>query len=123
DRRVLDVGEVLGEFLVTAVEIADHGVDADDGLALEDQDRAEDTVRRRMLRPHVHHEALVTAVADFDDLPRFDVHRYFIGDGPVGMSTTASCCWRRGEALPRKVCHSGSCRTLARTAARSFRSR
>jgi hypothetical protein len=42
------------------MEISDHGIDADDGLALEREDRSEYTVGRRVLRPHVHRQALAT---------------------------------------------------------------
>src|SRR2546422_3874962 len=70
DRRVLDVREGLAELLVAAMEVADHRVHADDRLPLERENHPEDAVGRRVLRPHVHHEALVTAVADLDDLFR-----------------------------------------------------
>ena len=68
DRRVLHVRQALAELLVAAVQIADHGVDGDDGLALEREDHPEHAVGRRVLRPHVHHEALVAPVAYLDDL-------------------------------------------------------
>src|SRR5262249_59618857 len=56
--------------LVAAVAVADHGVDADDGFALERENHAEHAMGRRVLRPHVHHEALVAPVPDLDDLLR-----------------------------------------------------
>src|SRR5437667_449286 len=42
---------------------------------------------------------------------------YFIGEGPVGIKTTASCCWSRGWALLRNACHSPSWSALARAPA------
>ena len=66
DRRVLRVGQRLGQLLVAAVQVADHRVHADDRLALEREDRAEHTVGRRVLRPHVHREALAAGVVELD---------------------------------------------------------
>src|SRR5262249_54789645 len=74
DGRILRVGQSLAELLVTAMEVADHGVDADHGLAGERQDRAEHTVGGRMLRPHVHREALAASVSQLDDFSRFRIH-------------------------------------------------
>ena len=74
DRGVLRVGERLAELLVTAVEIADHRVHPHHRLALEGEDRAEDAVGGRVLRPHVHREALAAPVAQLDDFPCFWVH-------------------------------------------------
>ena len=44
---------------------------ADHRLALEGEDGAEDAVGGRVLRPHVHREALVAPVPHLDDLARF----------------------------------------------------
>jgi hypothetical protein len=43
---------------VAAVQISDHRIDTDDRLALERENRSEHTVGRRVLRPHVHRQAL-----------------------------------------------------------------
>ena len=66
DRRVLRVGQRLGQLLVAAVQIADHRVDADDRFALEREDGAEHAVGRRVLRPHVHRQALAAGVVELD---------------------------------------------------------
>ena len=83
DRRVLRVGQRFGQLLVAAVQVADHRVDADDGLAFERKDRAEHPVGRRVLRPHVHGEPLATGVVEFDARGRGRAHRY----GGYGVST------------------------------------
>ena len=62
------------ELLVAAVEIADDRVDAHHRLALEREDRAEDAVGGRVLRPHVHGEALAAPVTQLDDFSRFGIH-------------------------------------------------
>src|SRR4029077_12891770 len=124
DRRVLRVRERLGELLVAAVQVADDGIHRDHRLALEGEDGAEDPVGRRVLRPHVHGDALGTAVPHLEDLPRFDVHlrRYCIGECAAGLRMMDFMSARHGADLPRNVCHSGSWSTLLRTAARSLRS-
>ena len=79
------------------------GVDRDDGLALERENGAEHAVRGRVLRPHVHHEALVTPVPELDDLPRFAVRHqaYFIGEEGAGIRMIAFWSTSSGMALPR----------------------
>ena len=62
DRRVLRVGQRLGQLLVAAVQVADHRIDADDRLAFERENRAEHAVRRRVLRAHVHRQPLAAGV-------------------------------------------------------------
>ena len=66
DRRVLRVGQRLGELLVAAVQVADHRVHADNRFALEREDGAEHPVGRGVLRPHVHGEALAARVLEVD---------------------------------------------------------
>jgi hypothetical protein len=44
---------VLAQLLDAAVEVAEHGVEVDDLLAVELEDDAQDTVGGRMLGPHV----------------------------------------------------------------------
>jgi hypothetical protein len=58
DARVLCVGQRLRQFFVAAVQVADHRVNGDDRLPFERHDGAEHAVGRRMLRPHVHGQAL-----------------------------------------------------------------
>src|SRR6266446_1578397 len=48
---------------------------------------------------------------------------HFIGEDGAGASASERISTRSGVALPRNACHSGSCIVLARTAARSLRSR
>src|SRR5262249_22441217 len=132
---VLRVGQGLAELLVTAVEVADDGVHTHHRFTLERQDGAEDAVGGRMLRPHVHGEALAARVPHLDDLPRFGVHdvspqsscllaplAYSIGEWGDGFMRMDFISSKMGVALPRKPCHSGSCITFDRTAARSLRS-
>ena len=66
DRGVLRVGQRFRELFVTPVQVADHRVDPDDRLAFEREDGAEHPVRGRVLRPHVHREALAARVLEFD---------------------------------------------------------
>src|SRR5205085_4780759 len=126
----------LGELLVTAVQVTDHSVDGHDRFAFEREDGAEHAVRGRVLRPHVHREALAAPVADlysscrrsaFGGLRRSTVGRrllgcHFIGDTVVGISTVDCMLISSGSALPRNACQSGSPSALARIAARSLRS-
>ena len=49
---------VIAACLMTAVLVSDHGVDADHRLAFERQNRSKHSVRRRVLRPHVHRQPL-----------------------------------------------------------------
>ena len=49
------VHAILGNFLHTTMQVADIAIKIDNRLAVELQDDAEHTVRRRMLRPHVEH--------------------------------------------------------------------
>src|SRR3989454_106291 len=123
DGRILDVGERLAELLVAPVEVADHRVHADDRLTLEREDHAKDAVGRRVLRPHVHHEALVTPVAQLDDLLGLGVGHYFIGEAGAGFRMIARISASSGVALEMNACQSGSFIALARTSARWFRSR
>ena len=74
DRRVLHVGQRLGQLLVAAVQVADHRVDADDRFAFERQHRPEHAMRGRVLRAHVHGQPLAARVVEFADDSR----------GPVG---------------------------------------
>src|SRR6059036_1340769 len=122
DGRILDVGERLTELLVAPVEVADHRVHADNRLALEREDHAKDAVGRRVLRPHVHHEALVTPVAQLDDLLGLGVGHYFIGEAGAGFRMIARISASSGVALEMNACQSGSFSALARTSARWFRS-
>src|SRR5499427_9612286 len=71
DGRVLRVGERLSELLVAAVEVTNHRVHCDHRLPFQGEDGAEHPVRRRVLRPHVHGEALSPAVAHLENLPGF----------------------------------------------------
>ena len=50
------------------------------------------------------------------------ISRYFIGECGDGFKMMDFISSRIGVALPRKACHSGSCITFPRTAARSLRS-
>ncbi len=129
DGRVLDVGQRLPELLVAAVEVADHRVDGDDRLPLEGEDHPEDAVSGRVLRPHVHHEALVAPVAVLDDGPRGRGHRrrrapgYRQGEKLVGTRIVASWDWRSGMSRPTAVCQVASAASAFRTSARWARSR
>src|SRR5262249_19513921 len=61
------------------MQIADDRIDADHRLALERENRAEHAVSGRMLRPHVHREALAASVSDFERVARRRVwHAYLI---------------------------------------------
>src|SRR5262249_45042420 len=95
DRRVLRIRQRLAELLVAAVQVADDRVHARYRLALEREDGAKDAVGGRVLRPHVHGEALASAVAQLDDFSRFRVHSWFSAWGrtrPGGGRWPA--CWR-----------------------------
>ena len=87
DRRVLCVGQRLGQLLVAAVQVADHRIDANDRFAFERENGAEHAVRRRVLRPHVHGEPLAARVVELDAGRRGHGHRStpaarVIGDDP-----------------------------------------
>jgi hypothetical protein len=47
-----EVGRVLADFLMVAVEIAEDGLELDDGFAVERDHHAEHAVRGRVVRPH-----------------------------------------------------------------------
>ena len=49
------VHAVLGDLLHAAVQIADVAIEIDNGLAVELENHAQHTVRRRVLRAHVQH--------------------------------------------------------------------
>ncbi len=53
DRDVLEVGALLGELLLAAVQVADHRDDVLDELAVQRDHQAQHAVRGRVLRPHV----------------------------------------------------------------------
>ena len=118
DTRILHVGERFGELLVAAVQVPDDRVDADDGLPLEREDRAEDAVGRRVLRPHVHGEPLGAGVVD-----RADVRH----TGPAVTCTAGAACRPRrisgADGLPsRPPAGYGADRDARRTARRTCRS-
>src|SRR5215217_6952801 len=54
-RRDLRVHAVLGDLLHTAMEVTDIAIEIHNGFAIELENHAQHTVRRRMLRPHVQH--------------------------------------------------------------------
>src|SRR4029453_8909644 len=94
----MDIRGRLAELLVAAMEIADHGIHGDDRLSLEGEDHPKDAVGRRVLRPHVHHEALVAAVTELDNLPRLRVgHVLYLslasdGGAPAPRRPAAGAC-------------------------------
>jgi hypothetical protein len=51
---------------VTSVKVTDDGIDADDRLAFQRENRAKHTMGRRVLRPHVHRQALAASVVELD---------------------------------------------------------
>ena len=51
--RELRVGAVLGDFLYTTMQVADHALRANHFFAIQAQLHAQHAVRRRVLRPHV----------------------------------------------------------------------
>ena len=53
DRDVLEVGALLGQLLLAAVQVADDRDDVLDELAVEGDDEAQHAVRAGVLRPHV----------------------------------------------------------------------
>jgi hypothetical protein len=60
ERDDLPVGLVLARLLDPGVDVADDRLHRDDGLALERQEQPQHAVRRRVVRPHVDREELVT---------------------------------------------------------------
>ena len=59
-----EVGFVLGDFFVVAVEVAEDGLELDDDFAVEDDVHAEDAVGRGVLRAHRDFEELLFAAVD-----------------------------------------------------------
>src|SRR2546428_398031 len=87
-------------------------------------DRVQEDGGAAAQRPaHVHHEALVAAVAQLDDLLGLGVGHHFIGEAGAGLRMIARISASSGVALEMNACQSGSFSALARTSARWFRSR
>src|SRR5262249_59041802 len=107
------------------VEVADDRVDADDRLALQGEDHAEDAVGRWVLRPHVHDEPLGAAVPVLEGGPLGGLGHegYRSGENDAGTRSLDSITWRSEVARPTKACQPGSPRAARRTSARCWASR
>ena len=64
DRDVLEVGALLGQFLLAAMQVADDRDDVLDELAVEGDDQAQHAVRAGMLRPHVDDDLVEREAVD-----------------------------------------------------------
>ena len=70
-----EVGGVLADLLVVAVQVAEDGLELHDRLAVERDHHAEHAVRRRVVRPHRDLEQVAV---------EFVVHGADVGAGPAG---------------------------------------
>ena len=88
-RHILQEGVPFPYLLVIAVKITHHRFKTDNRLAIQNDGGAKDTVRRRMLRTHVHNDTVgFDTSVDSRVLRQGTIQRSFpIEDGFLGIKT------------------------------------